>query len=91
MLKVENVSGGYDGETIVKDIHFSVGKGEFFGILGPNGSGKTTLLKMMSGLLELEQGEVKIDDRSISDLTKNSSRKRWLSCPNYHRRFFRIQ
>ncbi len=81
MLKVENVSGGYDGETIVKDIHFSVGKGEFFGILGPNGSGKTTLLKMMSGLLELEQGEVKIDDRSISNLTKKQLAKKMAVLP----------
>ncbi|MFD1416403.1 adenosylcobinamide amidohydrolase [Oceanobacillus jeddahense] len=76
MLNVENVSGGYDGEKIVKNIHFTVGKGEFFGILGPNGSGKTTLLKMMSGLLELQQGEVKIGETNISTLTKKQLAKK---------------
>ncbi|WP_152656892.1 adenosylcobinamide amidohydrolase [Oceanobacillus sp. CFH 90083] len=76
MLNVENVSGGYDGEKIVKNIHFSVGKGEFFGILGPNGSGKTTLLKLLSGLLELQQGMVKISNISITDLTKKQLAKK---------------
>lgn len=76
MLKVDNVSGGYDGEKVIKDIHFSVGKGEFFGILGPNGSGKTTLLKLISGLLELQQGEVSISDISITDLTKKQLAKK---------------
>ncbi|WP_061840945.1 adenosylcobinamide amidohydrolase [Tetragenococcus halophilus] len=76
MLKVENVSGGYDNEKIIKNIHFSVEKGEFFGILGPNGSGKTTLLKLISGLLELQQGEVKVSDISISDLTRKQLAKK---------------
>lgn len=76
MLEVENVSGGYDDEKIVKNIHFSVGKGEFFGILGPNGSGKTTLLKLISGLLELQEGEVKVGGISIADLTKKQLAKK---------------
>lgn len=81
MLKVENVSGGYGGDKIVKNICFSVAKGEFFGILGPNGSGKTTLLKMISGLLELREGEVKVGDTAIADLTKRQLAKKMAVLP----------
>lgn len=76
MLTIENVFGGYDGQEIVKNISLSVNKGEFFGILGPNGSGKTTLIKMISGLLELQQGSVKVGDTNIEDLTKKQLAKK---------------
>lgn len=45
----------------VKDISFSVEKGEIIGLLGPNGAGKTTTLKMLSGILFPTEGEVEID------------------------------
>lgn len=76
MLIVENASGGYTGEEVVKDISFSVEKGEFFGILGPNGSGKTTLLKMISGLLNLDKGKIEIDGKSIGAYSKKELAKR---------------
>ena len=41
MLQVENISGGYGKEPIVKSVTFNVKKGEVLGILGPNGSGKS--------------------------------------------------
>ncbi|MED4205126.1 adenosylcobinamide amidohydrolase [Neobacillus mesonae] len=65
MLSVQNVSGGYSGEPVVKNISFSVQKGELFGILGPNGSGKTTLLKMLSGILPIKQGEILIGGKRL--------------------------
>ncbi|MHA6253172.1 adenosylcobinamide amidohydrolase [Oceanobacillus sp. CAU 1775] len=76
MLKVENISGGYDGQEIVKNISLHVEKGEFFGILGPNGSGKTTLIKMISGLLGLQQGSVKIDGMNIANLNQKQLAKK---------------
>lgn len=45
----------------VKDISFSVERGEMIGLLGPNGAGKTTTLKMLSGILFPTAGEVEID------------------------------
>lgn len=45
----------------VKDISFSVERGEMIGLLGPNGAGKTTTLKMLSGILFPTVGEVEID------------------------------
>lgn len=46
--------------TAVKDISFTVNKGEFVGFLGPNGAGKTTTLKMLSGILYPTSGEINI-------------------------------
>ena len=68
MLKVENVSGGYGKEPIVKSVTFNVKKGEVLGILGPNGSGKSTLLKIISGILPKETGSVPIDGQDASKL-----------------------
>ncbi len=45
----------------VKDISFSVEKGEIVGLLGPNGAGKTTTLKMLSGILYPTSGKVSVD------------------------------
>lgn len=69
LLDVKHLTGGYDGVDIVKDISFSVGKGEVLGILGPNGSGKTTLLKLISGLIPANNGEVLLNERPLSSYT----------------------
>lgn len=66
MLEVQQLSGGYTGENILKDVSFQILKGELFGILGPNGSGKTTLLKMISGILPFQRGNILIKGKPIT-------------------------
>lgn len=65
MLKVNKLSGGYGGKTIIKNMTFHVEKGRILGILGPNGSGKSTLLKMISGVLKPVSGEVFIEEKPL--------------------------
>ncbi|MCH7320532.1 adenosylcobinamide amidohydrolase [Solibacillus sp. MA9] len=65
MLKVNDLSGGYSGKSIVKNVTFHVKKGRILGILGPNGSGKSTLLKMISGIISPTSGEVLIENQPI--------------------------
>ncbi|MEH7274828.1 heme ABC transporter ATP-binding protein [Neobacillus vireti] len=67
MLNVQQVSGGYSNEAVVKEISFEVQAGELFGIVGPNGSGKTTLLKMISGILPITKGNIYIRGKKIQD------------------------
>ena len=54
-----------DGERFeaLRDVSFSVKRGEFFGIVGRNGSGKSTLLKCMAGIYGTDQGEIEIGGR----------------------------
>ncbi len=51
----------------LKDVEFSVKKGEIFGFLGPNGAGKTTLIKSILGLLKYDSGSITIFDKTIDD------------------------
>ncbi|RAK22215.1 iron complex transport system ATP-binding protein [Anoxybacillus vitaminiphilus] len=66
MLRLENVSYSYGSEVVLKDLTFSVHKGELFGILGPNGSGKTTLLKLLSRELSPQAGTISLNGKALS-------------------------
>lgn len=67
LIKVKNISKIFKEARksfyALKDITFSIKKGEIFGVLGPNGSGKTTLLNIMTGLLLPDSGTVTISGR----------------------------
>lgn len=58
MLEVRRFSAGYQGNDVVHDVSFQVGKGEAVMIIGSNGAGKTTLFRAMCGLLASSAGEV---------------------------------
>ncbi|WP_369693634.1 ABC transporter ATP-binding protein [Lentibacillus sp. CBA3610] len=81
MLSLDHVSGGYDGEPVIRDISFSVSSGEFFGILGPNGSGKTTMLKMISGLIPCTSGSIKLNNQNISFFSRKALAKKMAVLP----------
>ncbi|MCK4543293.1 MAG: ABC transporter ATP-binding protein [Spirochaetales bacterium] len=65
MIEVKNVYYSYkkNDDYAVYDVSFDIGKGEIFGFLGPSGAGKTTTQNVISGLLELQQGELVIDGK----------------------------
>lgn len=81
MLRLDAVVGGYDGTPIIKDVSFSVAKGEFFGILGPNGSGKTTLLKMISGLISCTAGSIQLNSKDIADFSRKELARKMAVLP----------
>lgn len=60
VIKVESLSKSYDGTPAVKDISFSVGRGEVFGLLGSNGAGKSTTIECILGTRRRDRGEVSI-------------------------------
>ncbi|RUT28414.1 ABC transporter ATP-binding protein [Paenibacillus zeisoli] len=53
-------------KTVLRDVNLKIEQGQFVGIIGPNGSGKTTLLHTISGVEQIESGEINIDDRAVS-------------------------
>lgn len=76
MIKVDRLAGGYGKKPIVKDISLDIKKGEFFALLGPNGSGKTTLFKLITGQLPVISGDILIDGKVMSKLTKLEKAKK---------------
>jgi ABC-2 type transport system ATP-binding protein len=58
MLEIRNVSKSFSGIPAVQAISFTARAGEVTGYLGPNGSGKSTTMKMITGLLEMTDGEI---------------------------------
>ncbi len=52
----------------VTDVSFSLQAGEFVALVGPSGSGKTTVLALLAGLLQIDSGEVLINDQNLSQM-----------------------
>ena len=69
MIELKNLSAGYDGVDIVRNVSLKLGTGNNLCILGPNGSGKTTLLKAMAGIIP-SRGDVLIDGKSIRGMKR---------------------
>ncbi|MDR1404589.1 MAG: ABC transporter ATP-binding protein [Candidatus Methanoplasma sp.] len=65
-LIVKDVRKTYGEIVAVKDVSFSVNKGEIFGLIGPNGAGKTTTLRMICTLLKLTSGSISVCGLDIS-------------------------
>ena len=65
IIRVENLTAGYDDLVLMRDVNFIVNRGEVFVILGGSGCGKSTLLKQMIGLYKPISGRVFIDGDDI--------------------------
>lgn len=61
----ENVRKDFSGNVVLKDVSFSIKKGEIHALLGENGAGKSTLLNIFNGLFSATSGEVKINGEKI--------------------------
>lgn len=66
IIEVRGLTAAYGDEVILRDISFTVKRGEVFVILGGSGSGKSTLLKHLIGLYRLAAGEVLIDGGDLA-------------------------
>lgn len=64
-ISVRNVSLNFDGKSILKDINFTINRGETIGIIGKSGSGKTTLAHCIMGLIKPTHGQIEKDKIDI--------------------------
>ncbi len=65
LIQVSDLSIGYDGHALLRDMSFDVARGDVFVIMGGSGSGKSTLLRAMTGLVPPMSGTVKINGTNI--------------------------
>src|SRR5499427_8978553 len=60
MIKVENLTKRYAGQTAIQDLNFEVSRGEIMGFLGPNGAGKTTTMRILAGFMPPTSGRATV-------------------------------
>ena len=66
MIEIKNVTKTYDGvKKALDDVSFSVKDGEIFAFIGHNGAGKTTMIKSIVGILDFQEGDILINNKSI--------------------------
>ena len=58
IIKLENISAGYDGKLVLKNVSLNIFDHDFLGVIGPNGGGKTTLLHVILGMIRPLSGSV---------------------------------
>ena len=73
-IEVEHLKAGYDGDVVLKDVTFTVARGEIFFIIGGSGCGKSTLLRHMVGLHPVMEGTVKFFGRPFTHADASSRR-----------------
>lgn len=66
MIEIKNISKSYvKNKKSIENLNLEIKDGEIFGFLGPNGAGKTTTIKMITGILDIDEGDILIDGTSI--------------------------
>jgi ABC-2 type transport system ATP-binding protein len=65
MLEVCSLTKRFNGIPVVEDVSFTLKPGEILGYVGPNGAGKSTTVKMIIGLLEPSEGQIRFQGRSV--------------------------
>ena len=65
MLDIQNISFSYTDKPVIKDVSFTINKGENIAIIGESGCGKSTLLKLMYGLFDLDEGKIFYNEKPI--------------------------
>lgn len=73
-IEFDKVWFRYQGEWILKDVSFTVRKGETVAIVGPTGAGKSTIVQLLPRLFEVQKGEIRIDGKPLDAYTQKSIR-----------------
>lgn len=75
LIRIENLTKGFNGNIILDDISLYVDRGENFVVFGQSGTGKSVLLKCIIGLLKPETGKIFINNKNVIELKKKELNK----------------
>ena len=67
MIEIKNVTKKHGDKEAIKNISFDIKDGEIFGFIGHNGAGKTTMIKSLVGILNFDNGDIIINNKSIKE------------------------
>lgn len=67
LLQINNITGGYTRNPVLKDVSFEVKKNQIVGLIGLNGAGKSTTIKHIIGLMEPHKGSISINGKVIQE------------------------
>lgn len=73
ILETRNISKGFPGVQALKDVGFSLRKGEVHALIGENGAGKSTLIKILTGAHQSDGGEIILDGEQLSDMNPHQA------------------
>ncbi len=82
-LSLENVTLGYGGPAVVRDLTLAVPEGEFTAVIGPNGCGKSTVLKALARTLRPTSGRVELDGHELRSLRPKAVARRVAALPQH--------
>ena len=68
MLEIKNLTKQFDGLKAVNNLTMSIEKAKITSLIGPNGAGKTTVFNIITGLLKVDKGEIKFNNKNITSL-----------------------
>ncbi|GAE46081.1 ABC transporter [Mesobacillus boroniphilus JCM 21738] len=80
LLEINQVTGGYTRNPVLKNVSFTVNSNEIVGLIGLNGAGKSTTIKHVIGLMEPHKGDIKINGRTFLE-GKEEYRKQFTFVP----------
>ncbi len=69
VLEVQHVTGGYTRKPVIKDLSFTIGKGELVGLIGLNGAGKSTTIKHIIGTMLPKEGDIRLNGVTLKEDT----------------------
>ncbi len=88
MIEIKNLSFSYGSREVLKKISFCANDGEVLSVLGPNAVGKSTLFRCILRLLTPSSGEIRIDGKSIADMSAKELAQRIAFIPQSHNPVF---
>lgn len=68
LLDLRGLKKNFHGLQAVDDVSFTIRPGDIVGLVGPNGSGKTTIINLISGIIQADSGQIRLDGRPIERL-----------------------
>jgi iron complex transport system ATP-binding protein len=81
VIELRDVSVDFRGRRVLDAVELSIAAGERVALIGPNGAGKSTLLRVLSGLIEPDQGEVRLGGDRVTELPRASVARRLAVVP----------